>query len=265
MDLIFITSDRDQAKTVEYAGVDRIMIDLEKTGKIERQGHLNTLISDHDVSDISVLRSVIQNAELLVRTNPLSSNTAAEVCEIIDRGADRLMLPMFRSAEEVEEFVEIVKGRVPVTLLVETAAAFGRLPTILSVAGIDDVHLGLNDLHLDMGLDFMFELFSGELVDHFARTCRGRGIKFGIGGVAPIGTGMLPSELIVAEHARLNSNCVILSRGFRPKIDEGKESARIAVSAIRNAFAEKQTRTNAEIDRDRAEFNKKVAEIIGAS
>ena len=33
-------------------GVDRIFLDLERIGKIKRQGHLNTWITDHKKTDI---------------------------------------------------------------------------------------------------------------------------------------------------------------------------------------------------------------------
>ena len=79
------------------------------------------------------------------------------------------MLPMFTHPDEVRLCLNFIRGRVPLTLLVETAAALARLHTILNIPGFDDVHIGLNDLHLDMGLDFMFELLSSNLLDGAAR------------------------------------------------------------------------------------------------
>ena len=52
----------------------------------------------------------------------------------------------------------IVNKRVKTCLLLETSQALCRLDDILTLEGIDEIHIGLNDLHLSMGLDFMFEL-----------------------------------------------------------------------------------------------------------
>ena len=117
--------------------------------------------------------------------------------------------------------LNFIRGRVPLTLLVETAAALARLHTILNIPGFDDVHIGLNDLHLDMGLDFMFELLSSNLLDGAARMMSELNIPFGIGGIACLGTGLLPAELILAAHLRLGSERVILSRSFNQSIEDG--------------------------------------------
>ena len=36
---------------------------------------------------------------------------------------------------------------------------------VLSNGGFDEIHIGLNDLHLSYGLTFMFELLSNGLVE----------------------------------------------------------------------------------------------------
>ena len=46
-------------------------------------------------------------------------------------------------------------------------------------------------------------------------------IPFGIGGIACLGTGLLPAELILAAHLRLGSERVILSRSFTQSIESG--------------------------------------------
>lgn len=214
MKLIFITSDPSNAVVVDEAGVDRVMVDLEIIGKEARQGHLNTVISRHQIEDVSAVRKALKTAELLVRVNPIHPKLKDEIDAVIAAGAQRLMLPMFRHPDEVVEFLDLVDGRVPTVLLLETSAAFARLPQILKVRGVDEIHIGLNDLHLDMQLDFMFEPFSGGLIDHAARLMRDAHIPFGIGGVARLGAGLLPAEMILSEHVRVGSQAVILSRDF---------------------------------------------------
>lgn len=73
----------------------------------------------------------------------------------------------------------------------------------------------MNDLHITMGLTFMFELLSGGLVEYIANKCNAAGMPFGFGGIARIGEGDLSSDNILGEHVRLGSTSVILSRTFK--------------------------------------------------
>ena len=51
-------------------------------------------------------------------------------------------------------------------------------------------------------------------MDRIADKFKEHGIPFGIGGIARLGRGILPAEHILAEHIRLGSQAVILSRSF---------------------------------------------------
>lgn len=217
MKLMYITNDTEVAKTVQSAGVDRIFVDLEIMGKVQRQGHLDTVISHHHMSDVSKIRKVVNSAELLVRLNPLHDGTNIEVDQAIENGADILMLPMFREAWEIATFIDLVDNRVKVSLLLETYEALLNIDEILEVVGIDEIHIGLNDLHLSMGRTFMFELLSDGTVEYVSKKIINQGIEFGFGGIAKIGQGILPAEMIIAEHFRLGSNMAILSRAFHEK------------------------------------------------
>ncbi|WP_312813191.1 aldolase/citrate lyase family protein [Sedimentibacter sp.] len=215
LDLMFITNEEEMALEAESAGVDRIFIDLEIKGKYERQGHLDTHIANHRIEDISKIKTIIKKSQILVRINPFYEGTKNEVDECIRYGADILMLPMFTTNFEVEQFIKYVDGRATVCLLLETSQAFVRINQILSINGIDEIHLGLNDLHLSLGLDFMFELLSEGIVEYLGNLIQKKNIKFGFGGIARIGEGDVPAELILGEHYRLGSQMAILSRSFR--------------------------------------------------
>ena len=141
MKLIFITSDPSNAVVVDEAGVDRVMVDLEIIGKEARQWQLHTVISRHQIEDVSAVRKALKTAELLVRVNPIHPKLKDEIDAVIAAGAQRLMLPMFRHPDEVVEFLDLVDGRVPTVLLLETSAAFARLPQILKVRGVDEIHI----------------------------------------------------------------------------------------------------------------------------
>ena len=212
--LMYITNKEDIAILAQSVGVDRIFVDLEILNKEKRQGHLDTVISRHHISDVSKMRRVLSSADLLVRIDPIHDDSERQINEVISRGADILMLPMFTTVDEVRKFVDIVHGRAKVMLLLETPQAMTRLDDILEVQGIDEIHIGLNDLHLGMGLDFMFELLSGGIVEYIINKIKNHDIPYGFGGIARIGYGMLPAEQIICEHYRLGSSMAILSRSF---------------------------------------------------
>lgn len=214
MRFIFLTNSPELAQFVAARGAGRVMVDLELIGKVERQGHLSTVISRHTFDDVEKVRKAIPKTELIVRLNPVHEGTAAEVDTALARGADVLMLPMFRTAVDVQRFCQAVGGRARILLLIETADAVANIKKILAVPGIDEVHIGLNDLHLDMGLTFMFEPLANGVVDIIAASIREAGLPFGIGGLARAEEGLLPADLLVAEHARLGSTGAILSRTF---------------------------------------------------
>lgn len=212
--LMLITNDVQFAKEAEKAGVDRIFVDLEVNGKQARQGHLDTFITSHTIADVAKMRSALNKAELLVRLNPLYDGTQEEIDSAIDSGADLLMLPMFHKAEELATFSKLVRGRAGIVPLIETKSAMNDLERIMNVDGLDEVFVGLNDLHLDMGLDFMFELLSNGVIEKYARTASGRGMEFGFGGIARLDEGLVTGQAVLSEHVRLGSGSVILSRTF---------------------------------------------------
>jgi 2-keto-3-deoxy-L-rhamnonate aldolase RhmA len=89
-----------------------------------------------------------------------------------------------------------------------------NLAACVEVPGVDEVHIGLNDLHLEMGCSFMFEPLATGYVEKMAEIIRKSGIPFGIGGLARVGEGEISSEILLSEHVRLGSSSAILSRTF---------------------------------------------------
>lgn len=213
--LMILASTVEDALSAQEAGVDRIFYDLEYIGKAERQRGRDTVKYHNDINCIPLIRDVVSKADLLVRTNPIHAYSANEIEKAINSGADILMLPMAIDKHDVETFVRLVDSRARVCIMIETAAAMTRLDEIISVPGIDELFVGLNDLHISLGLSFLFEPLAGGLVDFIAEKCNQAGIPFGFGGIARIGDGMLPADLILGEHVRLGSTSVILSRTFK--------------------------------------------------
>ncbi len=218
--LMYITNRPEIARIAESAGVDRIFVDLEYIGKDVRQGGLDTVQSHHTLKDIVDIKKVITTSELLVRCNPIHdkgdeySSSEEEIEAVIKDGADIVMLPYFKTVAEVKRFIDCVGGRVRTMLLVETPEAVSVIDDILEINGIDEVFIGLNDLSLGYGKKFMFELLADGTVESLCNKFRARGLSYGFGGIASLGHGTLPSELIIKEHYRLHSSEVILSRSF---------------------------------------------------
>lgn len=215
LQMMYITNNPQIARIAEKYSVDRIWVDLEQIGKKERQGGMNTVQSTHTIEDVQVIRNSIEGkAKLQVRVNPIYDDLKAEIDKVLEYGADIIMLPFFSTTEEVEKFIDMVDGRARTCLLLETVGAEKNLDEILEIPGIDEIHIGLNDLHLQYHMDFMFELLSNGKVEEICSKIKGKGIPYGFGGIAKLDEGMLPARHIIAEHYRLGSTMAILSRSF---------------------------------------------------
>ena len=215
LQMMYITNNPQIAQIAEKYSVDRIWVDLEKLGKQERQGGMNTVQSTHVLEDVKTVRDAIKGkAKLLVRVNPIHENSQNEIEKVIEYGADIIMLPFFNTVEETRQFVKMVGGRAETCLLLETIGAETCLDELLEIPGIDEIHIGLNDLHLQYKMKFMFELLANGKVEELCNKIKKKGIRYGFGGIAKLDEGMLPARHIIAEHYRLGSQMAILSRSF---------------------------------------------------
>lgn len=210
---LYITNDPDIAAFIDDLGVDVVWIDLEVLGKEERQKNMNTVKSHHTVEDIKLIKPLLKRAKLMVRINPININSKKEINDVIDAGADLIMLPMWSNADEVQYFLNCVDKKAKTILLLETKAAVENIDKVIKL-DFDEIHIGLNDLHLSYGLTFMFELLTNGVVEDLCQKFRFHNIKFGLGGIAKLGSGLLKAEKIIIEHYRLGSSTVILSRSF---------------------------------------------------
>lgn len=243
---MLITNAPVTAAHAVASGVDLVFVDLEIKGKHARQGARSTVISGHSLDDVAAVRAVLPRGRLLVRLNPWDADSPQEVEAVIARGADRVMLPMFRGAAELEQLVRVVDGRCAVVGLLETAEAAAQVHEVAAVAGLVRVHIGLNDLHLALRRRFMFELLVDGTVARIAEALRARQLPFGIGGLARVGEGLVPAECLIAEHVALGSTAAILSRTFHRS--DTPDSVLTAGPALAQAIG----RLRAEVERCRA-------------
>lgn len=218
--LMYITNKPAVAEIAEQAGVDWIFLDMEFIGKDARQGGLDTVQNHHSVKDVANIKAAVKKAKVLVRVNPIHEalpdypSSKDEIDATIKAGADIVMLPFFKTVEEVKQFISYVDGRAKTLLLMETVEAANLVDEILEVPGIDMIHLGLNDMHLELGMKFMFELLANGTVEKLGNKIKAKGIPFGFGGIATFDGGALPGSMVLKEHLRLGSSMVIVSRSF---------------------------------------------------
>lgn len=238
--LMYITNKPVVAEIVEQAGVDWIFLDMEFIGKDARQGGMDTVQNHHTIEDVKNIKAAVNKAKVLVRVNPIHEaipnypSSKDEIDASIKAGADILMLPFFKTVEEVRAFIGYVGGRAKTCLLLETAEAAMLIDEILKVPGIDMIHIGLNDLHLSLGMKFMFQLLTDGIVENLANKIKAKGIPFGFGGLARLDTGAVPGKYVLKEHYRLGSSMVIVSRSFcnTDQITDLNEVKQIFVNGI---------------------------------
>jgi hypothetical protein len=258
LELIQITNDPAFARRCDALGGFRLFVDLERLGKAERQAGRNTFISVHQLEDVSRIRAVLRRSPLMVRVNPLHEGTAAEVDAVLARGADALMLPMFEGREQLAAFSRIVAGRAPIVPLLETAAALESVADWAGTPGLQEIYVGLNDLHVSLGCRFMFEPLADGSVERVAHEAQAHGLRFGFGGIARIEEGLLPGRDVLAEHLRLGSGAVILSRTFHrdSQMDFERE-----VAALRRAERELAARTPEQVAADAQRIGERIRSI----
>ena len=258
LELIQITDDPAFAQRCDALGGFRLFVDLERLGKAERQAGRNTFISAHQSEDVGRVRAVLKHSLLMVRVNPLHEGTRTEVDAVLAQGADMLMLPMFEGPAQLQAFSDVVAGRAPIVPLLETASALASVEDWAGTPGLREIYVGLNDLHLSLGCRFMFEPLADGSVERVAGVARRHGLRFGFGGIARAGEGLLPGRDVLAEHLRLGSGAVILSRTFHRDSEMDFERE---VSALRQAERELAGRTPQQVRADALRVGERIRSI----
>lgn len=268
--LMYITNRAAVAEIAQNAGVERIFVDMEYIGKEARQKKMNTVKSAHTIKDVANIAGVIKKSEVLVRINPIDENSRDEIKRVIESGASRIMLPMYKTLGEVERFLTYTDGKVKTTLLAETVQACDIMEEVAQIEEVDEVHIGLNDLHLALGKKFMFELLADGTVEKIREPLKAAGKPFGFGGIARIGYGMLPAEYIIKEHYRLGSSAAILSRCFgdiykTDNLSEVNSLFQTEIKRIREVESEAEKMSESQAEENRLEVIKRVNRIAGVN
>ncbi len=246
--LIYFSTQPIRIAEAVAAGVDTAMVDCEYLGKVDRQAGADTQINHDTMDDLRRVRECT-GAHVACRINRFHTATAGEIEEAIAAGADEIFLPMVRTVEEVENALGLVRGRRPLSILVETNDAvecshrLGQLP-------VSRVYVGLNDLAIDRGAPTIFEALADGTVEQVRRQFS---VPFGFGGLTlPDRGSPVPCRLLIAEMARLDCSFSFLRRSFTR--DTAGHKMQPMVSRIHAALLEASSRTLAEVESDRLEF-----------
>ena len=137
---------------------------------------------------------------------------------------------------------------------------------ILALPGIDEIHIGLNDLSIGYGQPFLFQPLADGTLDLLCPKFRARDIPFGFGGIARLGGGAVPAEIIIREHCRLGSQRAILSRSFcntdkTTDLTEIEAIFRTGLTELRQ-FEAAFDRTPEALAENHAELRRRVADVV---
>jgi hypothetical protein len=210
VDLFLFTVDPVWGRDVVAAGAAGIVVDWERRGKARRQAGEGTQINGDTVEDLVRMRAATPG-RIVCRINGFGPWTAGEVADALAAGVDEILLPMVRTAGEVDRTLDLVAGRCGLGILVETQGAVDRAAE-LAARPLSRVYVGLNDLRIDRRSTELFR----PLVDGTVEAVRAVVDRpFGVGGMTLPGGGFpISSDLLAAELVRTGADFTFLRRAF---------------------------------------------------
>ncbi len=232
-ELFLFSTDVPLIQAAVVAGVDGIVVDWERIGKEDRQRGYDTQIGTDTLEDLHRVRAAT-SARVLCRINAFGPSTQSEIKAAAEAGADEILLPMVRSAEQVERVLEWSGGHVGVGVLVETMDALDHAE-VLAHLPLTRVYVGLHDLAIDRDTPNPFRAVADGIVEHLRQTFVS--VPFGFAGLTLPDRGFpIPCRLLIAEMARLDCRFSFLRRSFLR--DTAGRDLSIEVPRIRKALRE---------------------------
>jgi hypothetical protein len=212
--LLLFHRDIAFSKTALDQGIDGLIVDFENKGKTARQVGFDTEINFHTLNDLDAVRT-LSDAHILCRINGSENRSDQEISDVLNAGADEIIVPMIRSLDEAKAVLDAVTGAARITLMVETSQALG-IVTQLCTLPVDRIYVGLNDLMISRGSATIFEpLIDGTLDEIRADIADANGVQFGFGGLTLRGQGdPLPVQYLTDELARNRADFTFLRRSF---------------------------------------------------
>ena len=252
-ELLLFATDEAFVQPAVDAGVDGIIVDWEQRGKAARQASADTQINHDTPEDLRRVRRAT-TARVICRINAVGETTEREIEIAVDAGADEILLPMVRSAHEVESVIDLVGERCGVGILIETVTAVNRAATFADLP-LTRVFVGLNDLAIERNATNPFTPVSDGTLAYLRRSVR---VPFGFGGLTlPASGHPIPCRLLMGEMARLGCHFSLLRRSFYR--DARGRSLPDVVRQIRQGLAQARARVPVEVARDRQALEQAVA------
>jgi hypothetical protein len=254
--LFLFTTDLVLAQKAELAGINSIIIDWETMGKDARQANYDTEINDNSPEHISELVNHLK-IPITVRVNSLGDHTSKEINLALDHGAKIIMLPMAKTAKEVETFIKLVNGRAKTLIQIENQSLADECYE-LNQLGWDYAYLGLNDLMICRGKKCLWEVFLDETVDKIFAQLQNRIVGFGaltvIGGGNPI-----PFTEFLREMNYLGCGITVMRRTFKKEII-GRD-LKTEIEAVKGVWTANCLRDQATIEQDHQNFLQRIEQV----
>ncbi|MEO7414392.1 MAG: aldolase/citrate lyase family protein [Opitutaceae bacterium] len=248
LELFLFVSTVAFARRAAEAGVTSLVIDWRNQTKHARLKSGETEMGRHTVAQLEeVVKSVA--IPVTVRINGLPGGEA-EMETALDYGARILMLPMARSAREVEKFVKRVRGRAKTIVQIETPELVADCANLRSVPW-DYAFIGLKDLMISRGKNWLWEPLHDGTLDAVCGHLAGR--QIGFGGITVIGGGQpLRFTDLMREYGRLGCTFSFLRRTFQTEIGDRDLGAELR--ALQAAWTATSQRGPIAVQQDQLNF-----------
>lgn len=207
-----------------------LVVDLEKKDKFLRQKLYDTQITEHSIAD---LRYVKQATDLPVicRINRQQLLNKAEIEEVLEAGADEILLPMVKHVDEVGRVIDFVGGQAKTDIMIETTDAIRQARELDSLP-IHRCYVGLNDLAIELGKSNIFTPLIDGTIDQLRNNLSK---AFGVAGLTHADYGKpIPCRILIQKMAQLNCSFGILRRSFYRDLE--KSDPETIYSSILNAY-----------------------------
>jgi hypothetical protein len=217
MNLILISNVPHEISLAQTAGIQTVLIDLERETKIERQQGKGLFISDHTMDDLRLIRNSFPDLTILTRINSLHKNSDLEVENVLAAGTVAIKIPFIQKLNELRQFDSYINNRCTLIPLFETIWSVTNIEKCLDTIETDTCHFGLNDLALEQGWSSIFTAFEWPPFQHALDIVRKRGMQFGIAGIGnQLDTSLPvhPSDFFI-QQIKQGGTRFWLSRNFR--------------------------------------------------
>lgn len=236
-----------------------VIIDWESGGKYARQASSEQLIGlttnlDHDDRDGVEVARRLGFDRVICRINAFNEGTAGEVEDVIAQGGTDVLLPMWRTMDELRGLKDLVRGRAQIGVMIETADAVSQARQLHSIRP-SFAFIGLMDLAIDRGTTTIFNPIVDGTLDKVADDLGD--IPFGFGGLTVPDKGEpIPSRLFVGEMLRLGAAFSVMRRSFFRDVPLDESSA--AIASIGAAITRWSSRSSSQIEQDRRDLQVKI-------